>query len=402
MDDLTRELAPTPYHVALSEYLRRAEPELWRWFEDLNSRSDSGEALRLELLKTTCRLDRADYTALYEAADAALLALGLDAEVFCYQSTSTGGLNASIACPAGEAHIVFTGNLLGLLSPEELRAVLGHELAHYLLWREQNGVFKIADQLIHAAVNDFRSEPVHEQSARLLQLYTEIYADRGAWRVTADLPTTVAALVKVATGLPEINGNSYLRQAEDIFAKGPVQSQGLSHPETYVRARALAIWVERGEDAESDIQAMIEGTNGWETLDVVGQVRLTQMTRRMLGQMLRPEWIQTPAVLAHAKTFFPDFSVSASDDPDLDATLRQTASKFPDYFSAVLLDFATVDPDIRDRALSVALEWSDRCEMAKAFEKFAAKELDLKLRDLKKLRPKTTGSPDGIQNGTES
>ena len=308
MEKATRELAPTPYHAALSDYLRRAEPELWRWFDELNSRSDFGEATRLELLKTTYRLDRADYAALYEAADTALAALGLDVQVFCYQSTATGGLNASISCPPGEAHVVFTGNLLGLLSPDELRAVMGHELAHCLLAREQNGALRIADQLIHASAGDFRADPVHEQSARLLQLYTEVYADRGAWRVTGDVAATVAALVKVATGIAEINGSSYLRQAEDIFAKGPVQSQGLSHPETFIRARALAIWVDRGIEAEAEIQEMIEGGAGWDSLDLVGQERLTKLTRRMLQQMLRPEWFQTPAVLAHAKAFFPDFT----------------------------------------------------------------------------------------------
>src|SRR6266568_1718606 len=117
----------------------------------------------------------------------------------------------------------------------------------------------------------------------------------------------VASLVKIQTGLSQVSAASYLKQAEEIFANGNVATEGVSHPEAFIRARALALWQEQRSDSTEQISAMIEGAATLEELDLIGQRRLTVATRRLLQCLLRPKWFQTPATLGHAKLFFDDF-----------------------------------------------------------------------------------------------
>ena len=55
----------------------------------------------------------------------------------------------------------------------------------------------------------------------------------------------MSTLVKMTTGLTEVDADSYVRQAEEIFSKDSVQANQLTHPESYIRARALMLWAEK-------------------------------------------------------------------------------------------------------------------------------------------------------------
>ena len=93
--------------------------------------------------------------------------------------------------------------------------------------------------------------------------------------MTGDVNPVVAGLVKIQTGLSQVSAPSYLKQAEEIFAKGNVATEGLSHPEAFIRARALALWQEQRTDAAGHISEMIEGATALDELDLIGQTRLT-------------------------------------------------------------------------------------------------------------------------------
>ena len=116
--------------------------------------------------------------------DAAALAaerLGIDDPVTLYQAQdgSSEGANALVVSLPGEAHVVFSGRLLELVEGPELVAVLGHELAHHLLWSMENGDFWVLDRLVHGAAGDVAAQRCHEETARLVRLHTELIADRG-------------------------------------------------------------------------------------------------------------------------------------------------------------------------------------------------------------------------------
>ena len=256
---LEHSLEPLPYHVEVREYLKSRERELWHWFASAQAKADYTESLRLELLKSTYRLDAEGHPELYVHLNEAKARLQLDIPVTLYQAQNCSQLNASLFFIPEEGHIVFSGPVLTLLNAEELKSVLGHELAHYHLWGRDGGEFHIADRLLQAVANDPRASSSHEQTVRRYQLYTEIFADRGSLCVTSDVNPVVAGLVKVQTGLSQVSAPGYLKQAEEIFAQGNVATEGLSHPEAFIRARALALWQEHRDNASAQIIDMIEG-----------------------------------------------------------------------------------------------------------------------------------------------
>ena len=346
METLEHNLEPLSYHVELRDYLTSRERELWNWFASAQAQADYTENLRLELLKATYRLDPEGHPELYRSVEEVRARLHLEIPVTLYQAQNSLQANAALYFIPGEGHVVFSGPVLSLLNAAELKSVLGHELAHHHLWGRDGGEFHIADRLILAVVNDPRAAACHEQTARRYQLYTEIFADRGSLCVAGDPEPVIAGLVKIQTGLTHVSAAGYLKQAEEILAKGNVAAEGVSHPETFIRARALSLWQERREAAAAQINALIEGALALDELDLMGQMRLTAATRQLLEQFLRPGWFQTAAVLGHARLFFDDFQpVPPKANRSLD-DLKFSDPKLRDYLCFVLLDFVTADPEL--------------------------------------------------------
>ncbi|WP_050785871.1 M48 family metalloprotease [Pedosphaera parvula] len=388
MENPGQNLKPLPYHVELRDYLKSQERDLWNWFASAQAKADYTEHLLLELLKATYRLDPANHADLYAAAEEAKQRLQLNIPITIYQAQNSNQLNATLYYIPGEGHLVFSGPVFSLLSPDELRSVLGHELAHYHLWQCDEGEFLIADRMLQAIANDPRAAGSHVQSARWFQLYTEIFCDRGSFCVTGKLDEVVSGLVKIQTGLQHVSATSYLKQAEEVFEKTRAKTAEMSHPETFIRARALALWAEQHPESTGPISAMIEGAAELDELDLVGQKRWTILTRRLLAIFLRPKWFQTQAVLGHAKLFFEDFQPAQADDAEVMAELKSSDAKLREYLCYLLLDFVVADPELEEMPLAAALEMAKLLSLESLFEKSVAKELKIKARDLKRLKEK--------------
>ena len=386
MEHTEQILEPLPYHVELRDYLKSHERDLWNWFASARAQADYTENLRMDLLKSTYRLDAESHPELYKGVEEAKARLQLDIPVTVYQAQNTPQPNAALYFIPGEGHVVLSGPVLSLLNAEEIKSVLGHELAHYRLWQWEQGELHIADRLIQAVAGDPRAADSHEQTARRFQLYTEIFADRGSLCVTGDVHPVVAGLVKIETGLNQVSAPAYLKQAEEIFSKDNVATEGLSHPEAFIRARALSLWNNQRHEAHAAISRMIEGAEALDSLDLIGQTRMVKSTRRLLEQFLQPKWFQTSAVLGHAKLFFADFQPAATRDASALEAFKTSDSKTREYVSYVLLDFVTADPELDDMPLVAALDLSRQLELGAQFEKLVAKELRLKVRDVRKLK----------------
>ncbi len=387
MDAPADVLAPLPYQIELRDYLKAKEPELWNWFASAKAKANYTESLRLELLKSTYRLDPKAHAELYHSLEEAKARLELNIPLTLYQAQNSPELNATLYYIPGQGHIVFSGPVFTLLTPDELKSVIGHELAHYHLWERDGGEFLIADRLLQAVANDPRASASHEQTARRFQLYTEIFADRGSLHVTGDMHPVVAGLVKIQTGLSQVSAASYVKQAEEIFGNGNVATEGLSHPEAFIRARALALWQQQAPDVAEHVRSMIEGVSSFEQLDLPGQHRLTEGTRWLIERLLRRKWFQTPTTLGHAKLFFHDFQPAREGaGAAIPETLKSSDAKLREYVGYVLLDFAKVDPDLDEVPLAAALDLSRELGMEAQFEKLAAKELKLKPRELRRIK----------------
>lgn len=379
--------SPLPYQLATVRYLKTEEPELWQWFSSTKTREGQAEAVRLDLLKSGYRIDRATRPQLYALADEVLGKYGLSVPVTFYQAQTGGGMNAALAYLPGEAHLVLTGPVLTVLSDAELQAVLGHELAHFLLYDGWDNEFLVAAELLRALAHDPAAGPPYLETARLFGLYTEVFADRGSYFITGDAAVTVSTLIKLETGLTEVSAESYVRQAEEIFNKSQVQAKEMTHPEPYIRVRALKLWTDQAEAAQAEIERMIEGPRALDRLDLLGQQNTAVTTRRLVACLLAPAWFQTEPVLAHARLFFDDFVLGASelDESTLTDEIQNGDSALRDYYCYVLLDFVAVDRELSETALAATLVLSKRLGLESRFTEIAAKELGLGKKQFNKI-----------------
>jgi hypothetical protein len=383
-------LTPTGYLGALRDLLRSKEPELWSFFAGSAGRTDIAEEARRELLRAAYRLDRSAHAELVDAAALAAERLGVTDPVTLYQAQdgSSDGANALVVSLPGEAHVVFSGRLLELVDGPELVAVVGHELAHHVLWSIDDGDFWVLDRLVHGAAGDVAAQPFHEETARLVRLHTELIADRGGLiAADGDVSTAVAALVKISTGLRSVSGASYLAQATEVVDGGSEASAGISHPEVFLRVWALDRWAGGGTGVDAEVGERLTGAVHLDRLDLLAQSQVADGVFTLIRRFAGYPWAATDAVLGHASLFGDAAVLSAAPrSPSMPERLETTPPGLVDLYAYVLLDFATVDEDIEGPALAAAMVLSEELGIAKRFDVIVAKELSIPVKDVKARR----------------
>ncbi len=230
-------LSPLKYHENLIAYLASEERAVWEWSQSAEVRQQQADEMRDAMLRQTYRLEPEGHPDVYAACKQAMEKLGIVAPVTLYQAAD-GMMNASLCFIPGEVHLIFYGPILEKLSAHELLALMGHELAHFRLWTDRDGAFYNASRILDHALSYSDATSSHRETARLFSLHTELYADRGAALVADSTDPAIAVLVKTMTGISAVDPAAYLRQAEELDAKAE-KSDGQSHPEVFLRARAL-------------------------------------------------------------------------------------------------------------------------------------------------------------------
>jgi hypothetical protein len=362
------QLTPLPYHRDVVQYLKSNESEIWAWASSLNVQEQHIAEVRSSLLKETYRLDANAYSNVYAILNQAKKKLGVQVPVTLYQA-SEGSLNASLCYLPDEAHIVFTGPILDILSEDELLAVFGHELAHYLLWSKNEGEFHIADRILNHVCADPSVSVSHLETARLYALFTEIYADRGATFVAQSPYPSISSLVKVQTGMRHVDAVSYLQQAKEINTSTLSLSQGNSHPENYLRAEATEKWWNQDLDAEEWVQQYFRGPINLTRLDLIAQAKLVSLTRQFINTILTPELTNSEHILLQVKNYFPDWSNKESKLKLADVTTEKLDSSVLEYLNYVMLDLALADDDLHEHALTLMTQVAMQIGSAEQFKK---------------------------------
>lgn len=342
-----RSLQPLPYHLEVDDYLRRHEPEVWAWTAAGMTDASQREALRARLLRDTYRIEPQAHADTHVLLATAMERLGIAAPATLYQAPGRE-MNAMLVHVPGEVHLIVQGPLLERLAPEELLAVFGHELAHYLLWTHDEGRLLVADRILDGAGD---SAPSIAETFRRYALHTELFADRGGALAAGAVEPAVSALVKVHTGIGNVDAAAYLRQAAEVEASAAAASDASTHPETFIRARALALWWDGAPGLDAWIEARLCGPLSLGRLDLPGQRRLQGLTRGFLAYFLAERRLASDVVLAQVRLMFPDWGEDeAQAAPDAFATPVADDS-VRTYLNALMLDMALADLGQRDDAL---------------------------------------------------
>lgn len=397
---------PTVYHRALLQHMKSQETELWKWFSSTKARNDSSDAVRLDLLKNTYRLDRESAAELYAIADEAAAKMGLTSSVTLYQAQHAIGLNASLAWLPREAHIILHGPVQDVLKRNELNALLVHELAHHELQTIADGEFMVVEHILAAMLSDQAASTPHDRTWRSHRLWTELYCDRRAAEITDDIDACICALIKMETGLKEVSAAAYLDQADEVLGKGLSGSDGVTHPEMFMRAKALQLWHDDATAADGTIREMVQGPLELSTLDLLQQREVQLLTEQFVRVFLKPKWLQTDLMLGHAHRFLDSQGaqlrpsaatllkspsekntneqggVAADGAAEILAAVERCDTRLKDFFCYVLLDFVTCDPDLEEAPLAAAFLFSQQVGLLEEFRTLVAAELKLGKRAL--------------------
>ncbi len=376
------------YHENTTRHFQK-QKSVWDYFANHTHKEEQLKEFKTDLLKNTYKFDESSESSLYEKVAYAKEKLNLAIPVILYQAQNTEEVNATIIYINGEAHVVFSGKLIQLLNEEELLAIIAHELTHVQLYTQLNGDVEVADRIVNAIANHQGSTPAHYETARLFKLYAEIFCDRGAYVVTGNYAPIISSLVKIATGLQTVNADSYIKQAEEIFTTDSnTKTTGVSHPENFIRARAIWLWHANGNESNAIIQQMIEGYSSLDELDIFKQEQISEITKQVLQHLLNPIWMQTAHTTALSKQYFGDFALQElPDKKSLASRIEYLHHNLQDYLAYVLYDFTTVDKELEDVPLGYCFYLADELKLEKAFANAIKKEqklTDKKTASLKK------------------
>lgn len=380
---MSEPVSPLAYHRAVARILEQENPKS---FAALTVREAPDTAvLEQELLRSTYRLDPTAHPDVHAAAARAAAGLGITVPLDLYADGGRSGANAELLFVPTRAVLVFTGDTLEILDADELCSVAGHELAHHLLWTAEGGRYLAAARLLDAAESDARTPSEYLETARRYRLATELFADRGALAACGTLHSAVSGLVKMTTGLRTVDPTSYLRQAAEVDFTKP--SAGVTHPETVLRAWALQEWVERPDTADGVVASALTSQLDLSTIDVVGQDELAAITRDVVAAVLATDGLRGEDAVELAGQYGVELPVAPVTPPDLGA--RGLSVETTRYLAAVLVDFATADPDAGVEAQALALALGDRMGLGKETEKTVVRELGLSDRARTALRRRT-------------
>jgi hypothetical protein len=185
-----------------------------------------------------------------------------------------------------------------------------------------------------------------------------------------------------------VNADSYIKQAEEIFTHdNRLRTTGLSHPENFIRARAVYLWHTKAADTDDSIRRMIEGSAGLDKLDLLRQEALCDITRRLLQRVLQPAWMQTAPLIALVKAYFATLEWEETPSTDaLAADILPLHDTVKEYLSYVLYDMATADKQLEDLPLGYCFFLANRLRLDTPFLQVVKKERKLTDKKVKALQ----------------
>ncbi len=157
--------------------------------------------------------------------------------------------------------LVLNSGAVDLLSEDELRYVVGHEVGHI---RSAHTIYHVMGQLFNSAIGQIPivgslATPIYYALLYWTRM-SEFTADRAGLLACQNLDAAISAIIKMS-GLPQkyfanMNKETFIKQATEFrqsfsgFTDKAIKTltiAGSSHPWTVLRAAELLAWYESGE-----------------------------------------------------------------------------------------------------------------------------------------------------------
>lgn len=227
-----------------------------------------GTRVRRELLARSLRLSPTMAPEAHGALAETARVLGITGEVELYQSA--GPENAAMHLVHAPILVEVQGRLLTQLDEAGLQMVFGHELGHYLA-HGSGGTRGPRQLAARALAMGGAGDTSARRAAQLLQVASEITADRFGLLSCQDLGGMLRAQMSITTGLPVLaltwDTQAYLAQCQELMQAcltGSDQARHDTHPEHHLRAYAAWLF------SETDVYRTLTGQGpGTRTLESV-------------------------------------------------------------------------------------------------------------------------------------
>lgn len=185
----------------------------------------------------------------------------------------------TFAMKGKQPFVVLHTSLIEMLTPEEIQAVIAHELGHL---KCEHGVYLTMANVLVLAANllptwgTILAQSLQEQMLQWVRC-AEFSCDRAALLAIQDPKVVMSVLMKLAGGsptlAPQLNLDAFIEQAKayDSVSAGSLgemlqvaQTAQLTHPVPVIRAREIDRWASSAEyQAIVDKQKLAEGKLGW-------------------------------------------------------------------------------------------------------------------------------------------
>lgn len=201
-------------------------------------------------LDEALRLDPESAPSLFAALADVCDLLGFDGKIEAYQDI--GDINATMTSTDRGAMLTLEGPVLEIMAPQELRGLLGHELAHYLCHSGPGARFRPETRVAldwRGKYEENEDDRAQILAASALLVAEEITSDRFEVLVCQDLDTYLRTSLKFSTELQDTvvrhDPKVLLRQAREALegSVGRVDRRA-SHPERHLRVRAAELFFE--------------------------------------------------------------------------------------------------------------------------------------------------------------
>jgi Zn-dependent protease with chaperone function len=185
----------------------------------------------------------------------------------------------TFAMKGKQPFVVLHTSLIEMLTPEEIQAVIAHELGHL---KCEHGVYLTMANVLVLAANllptwgTILAQSLQEQMLQWVRC-AEFSCDRAALLAIQDPKVVMSVLMKLAGGsptlAPQLNLDAFIEQAKAYDSLGAgglgemlqvAQTAQLTHPVPVIRAREIDRWSSSAEyQAIVDKEKLAKGKLGW-------------------------------------------------------------------------------------------------------------------------------------------